>query len=170
MFYEGCQTDRNEYKYTPLMLWVMYHEGCPIPDKLKYDGWETDRGRNNNTPLMLHVLCNKGEIPKELKYDGWQRDKNTYYTPLMLWIMNRKGEVGDRRSPQSTPQPKVALSPYGDATMCAIPDELKYPGWRTDKTKYGSTPLMLWVKHRPGEAIPEDMKFDGWETYKNNCG
>ena len=52
----------------------------------------------------------------------------------MLWIMNRK-------------EP--------------IPKEFEYDGWRTDKTKYGSTPLMLWVKYRK-DPIPEDMKFDGW--------
>ncbi len=51
----------------------------------------------------------------------------------MLWIKYRKGEP--------------------------IPENMYYPGWRTDREKYDRcTPLMLWNKHRPNEPIPEKLK------------
>ena len=56
----------------------------------------------------------------------------------MLWIYCRKGE--------------------------SIPEDLKYPGWQTDRDDDEETPLMFWVRCREGEPIPEDMYYPGWEA------
>lgn len=42
-----------------------------------------------------------------------------------------------------------------------IPKELLYPGWQTDKDKYGKTPLMMWIRYRYNRDIPEELYYDG---------
>ena len=44
-----------------------------------------------------------------------------------------------------------------------MPEELKYPGWQTDRDNDGYTPLMIWVDYCK-KPIPEDMKYPGWQT------
>lgn len=34
-----------------------------------------------------------------------------------------------------------------------IPEDLKYPGWQTDRDKDGHAPLRLWIIYRHGETI-----------------
>ena len=29
-----------------------------------------------------------------------------------------------------------------------IPEEMKYPGWQSDKDKYKNSPLMMWIEYR----------------------
>lgn len=41
-----------------------------------------------------------------------------------------------------------------------IPKELLYPGWQTDKDKYGRTPLMFWVRYRYNKDVPEELYYD----------
>jgi len=78
-----------------------------------------------------------------------------------------------------------------------ICDELKYPGWQTNKNisknkismirvrpdesvisrklphsnwkidKDGKTPLMFWIIFRNNESIPEELKYTGWQTDKS---
>jgi hypothetical protein len=48
-----------------------------------------------------------------------------------------------------------------------IPEELKYPDWKTDKDDYGNTPLMLWIQYRNNEQLPEELKYSGWKTDKD---
>ncbi len=42
-----------------------------------------------------------------------------------------------------------------------IPQELLYPGYRTDKNNYGQTPLMYWIESRHGGAIPDCLYYTG---------
>lgn len=55
LYYDVCQTDRNEYGRTPLMLWVKHRPGEDIPNELLYDGYKTDRDNYNQTPLMFQI-------------------------------------------------------------------------------------------------------------------
>ena len=74
----------------------------------------------------------------------------------MEWIEHRKGELGDCKSPQST------------STMCGIPKELFYDGWKTRKDDYEYTPLMYWIEYHKGQPIPDEFKYPGWQT--DRCG
>ncbi len=38
-FYDGCQTDKDEYDRTPLMLWIEYRKKQDIPKELFYTGY-----------------------------------------------------------------------------------------------------------------------------------
>ena len=50
----------------------------------------------------------------------------------------------------------------------AIPEELYYDGYQTDKNSNGQTPLMMWIEERHSEDIPEDFYYDGYRTDKDN--
>ena len=53
----------------------------------------------------------------------------------MKWILFRKGE--------------------------AIPKELLYDGYQTDRSRDDYTPLMLWIRDRSGEPIPDCLLYEG---------
>ncbi len=83
----------------------------------------------------------------------------------MLWIFRRRYKAGDHRRSQSELSPlrgrspqshceHSSLSPYGALRCEAIPEELYYPNYQTDKDEYGQTPLMLWIEYRRRENIP----------------
>lgn len=38
MFYDGYQTDKDDYGYTPLMEWIIEHKDEDIPKEMYYDG------------------------------------------------------------------------------------------------------------------------------------
>ena len=64
----------------------------------------------------------------------WIRERRHYVAPSPQ--SGRKGEPGDRRSPQSPLRGEPIL------------EDLKYLGWQTDRDNYNSTPLMLWIHYR----------------------
>ena len=45
-----------------------------------------------------------------------------------------------------------------------------YNGYRTDRDRWNNTPLMLWVKYRPGEAIPKELFYNGYQTDRDIDG
>ena len=49
-----------------------------------------------------------------------------------------------------------------------IPEELKYPGWQTDKKNWES-PLMYWIEFRINEPIPDDIYYINCLTDTNIC-
>lgn len=44
----------------------------------------------------------------------------------------------------------------------AIPQELLYTGYQTDKNKYGQTPLIYWIEERRGEDIPQELYYPNY--------
>jgi hypothetical protein len=38
-----------------------------------------------------------------------------------------------------------------------IPEELKYPNWKTDKNIDGETPLIMLARYRMSEPIPDEL-------------
>jgi hypothetical protein len=88
-------------------------------------------------------------IPNYLLYES-----DIKYNDLInKWIEYRKNE----------PICNKLLEPQS-----GIPEDLKYPGWKTNKNSWNETPLMLWIRFRKHELIPEDLKYPGWETDRNN--
>ena len=46
----------------------------------------------------------------------------------------------------------------------AIPQELYYDGYQTDRDSDGQTPLMYWIKYRQNEDIPQELYYDNWQA------
>ena len=52
MMYPNCQIDKENYRQTPLMLWIV-HRFDPIPEELKYPGWGMDEDIYEHTSIMM---------------------------------------------------------------------------------------------------------------------
>lgn len=44
----------------------------------------------------------------------------------------------------------------------SIPEDMKYPGWQTDRDEDGFTPERLWIEYRDDEDVPEDIIYPEW--------
>ena len=53
----------------------------------------------------------------------------------MIWVEHREGE--------------------------AIPEELYYDDYQTDKNEDGETALMIWIEYRYGDDIPQGLLYPG---------